>query len=129
MVVLDALEATADSVLVAVRGAGIFGFDGQTSKEFGTQDTSRAPAFTLQHRDLETIEHIFLREIEAAVVVVRLEPSPLSLNAKERVPVADCLGDGFARRGMKLSASRLQTEVSLRAQRPTLRKEALCRRI
>ena len=100
VVVLDALEATADSVLVAVSGAGIFDFDGQTSKEFGTQDTSRAPTFALQHRDLETIEHIFLREIEAAVVVVRLEPSPLSLDAKERVPVADCLSDGFARRSL-----------------------------
>ena len=100
MVALDALEATADSVLVAVSGAGIFGFDGQTSKEFGTQDTSRAPTFALQHRNLETIEHIFFREIEAAVVVVRLEPSTLSFDAKERVTIADCLGDGFARRGL-----------------------------
>ena len=96
MVALDALEATADSVLVAVSGAGIFGFDGQTREEFGTQGTSRAPTFALQHRNLETIEHIFLREIEAAVVVVRLEPSALCLDAKERVPVADCLSDGFA---------------------------------
>ena len=100
MIAHDALEATADSVLVAVSGAGIFCFDGQTSKEFGTQDTSRAPTLALQHRDVETVEHILLREVEAAVVVVRLEPSALCFDPQERAMVADSLGNGFARSGM-----------------------------